>query len=94
MVAQTGAEAVEHILAHPVEILILDMVLPVFNGLEVYMRLRQHRRNIPTILITGYAVEEAEAIEQLRSYSISRYMVKPLDPSELLSAIEAIKTQS
>lgn len=92
MLAGDGEETVQQVLANPIQILILDMVLPVFNGLEVYMRLRQHGRVVPTILITGYAVEEAEAIQELLSYPISSYLTKPIDPSELLSVLQTVQT--
>jgi two-component system response regulator HydG len=90
VVAHTGQEAVDRVLTNNIDILILDLKLPVLNGLEVYLTLKKRGRVVPTIIVTAYAVEEADNIDKLRSMSVSGCFVKPFDPEDLLEAIRII----
>jgi DNA-binding response OmpR family regulator len=90
VVAHTGQEAVDRVLANNIDILILDLKLPVLSGLEVYLTLKKHDRVVPTIIVTAYTVEEADNIDRLRAMSVSGCFVKPFDPEDLLEAIRFI----
>jgi two-component system response regulator HydG len=90
VVAHTGQEAVDRVLANNIDILILDLKLPVLSGLEVYLTLKKHGRVVPTIIITAYAVEEADNIDKLRAMSVLGCFIKPFDPEDLLEAIRII----
>jgi two-component system response regulator HydG len=90
VVAHTGQEAVDRILANHIDILILDLRLPVLSGLEVYLTLKKQNRVVPTVIVTAYAVEEADKIDELCSMSVSGCFTKPFDPQDLLDAIRII----
>ncbi|MBN4083055.1 response regulator [bacterium AH-315-B06] len=87
-VAYSGDEAVKKAMENDLEALILDLRMPVINGLDVYLELKKQGRVVPTIIVTGYADEEAATIETLRQESVSGCLVKPFDPLKLLEAIE------
>jgi len=91
VVAHTGQEAVDLVLANNIVILILDLKLPVLSGLEVYLTLKKHNRVLPTIIVTGYAVEEAGHINTLRAMSVASCLIKPFDPQKLLEIIRTIE---
>jgi len=89
-VARNGREAVERILANGIDVLILDLRLPVLSGLEVYLELRKHGRCLPTIIVTAYAREESEAIDRLRDLKVTGILTKPFEPGQLLGALEEL----
>jgi CheY-like chemotaxis protein len=89
-VATNGRKAVERILSNGIDVLILDLRMPVLNGLETYLELKKAGRAIPTIIITAFVDEETGTIERLRALSMSGVLRKPFDPRELLSAIERL----
>lgn len=93
ILAHTGQEAIDRILAKNIDVLILDLKLPILSGLEVYLTLKEKIRVIPTIIVTGYPIEEAENIDQLNSMSISGCFIKPFDPQDLLDAIKLIEIE-
>ena len=68
----------------------LDLRLPVLSGLEVYMELKNRGRAMPTVIVTGYAEEEAASIDSLHSMKVTGCLIKPFDPRDLLAAIEAL----
>lgn len=87
-VAKTGEEAFQMAAADSVDCLVLDLHMPVLSGLEVYMRLKEAGRLVPTILVTGFAEEERDAITHLTPLT-SGLLIKPFNPADLVSAIEA-----
>ena len=86
-VATNGQEALDRVLGNGIDVLILDLRMPLLSGLEVYLELKRRGRCLPTILVTAYAREEVEAIDQLTAMSITGVLTKPFDPEELLRAI-------
>jgi len=92
-VATNGRKAVERILSNGIDVLILDLRMPVLNGLETYLELKKAGRAIPTIIITAFVDEETGTIKRLRALSVSGVLRKPFDPRELLGAIERLAKQ-
>lgn len=89
-VARNGREAIIRIQSNGVDILILDIRMPVLNGLETYLELKRIDRVIPTLIVTAYADEYVDDLEELRSLSVGGILQKPLDPDELLRAIKRL----
>ncbi len=90
LIAHSGEAAVETVMADSIDLLVLDLRLPVLSGLEVYMELKNRGRALPTVIVTGYAEEEAASIDSLHSMKATGCLVKPFDPRDLLAAIEAL----
>jgi two-component system, sensor histidine kinase and response regulator len=78
-----GAEALEKMAEHPVEIIVSDLNMPEMDGLEL---LRTVRREYPeTIRIVLSAVTELDPIlEAIHTGNIYRYITKPYEPRELV----------
>ena len=89
-IAHSGGEALERMLSEDVDCLLLDLRLPVLSGAELYARLVQAGRAVPTILVTG-GREDAEQDARLRSQT-QGMLFKPFDPAALLSAIGSVVT--
>ncbi len=90
LVARTGREAVEQATATEFDVLVLDLRLPVMHGVEVYLELKKRGRVFPTIIVTGYAKEEAESIDTLKSLSVTGCLFKPFEPEQLIQAVDKI----
>lgn len=88
--AHTGQQAIDMVLEGDIDVLMLDLRLPVIDGLEVYLQLKNRGCNVPTIVATGYAREESGALEKLREMEGTGVLVKPFDPSDLLAALAEI----
>ena len=89
-VAGSGPEAVDLALSGSFDVLLLDLRMPVLGGLEVYRELLRQGCSLPTIVMTGYEVEEADSIEQLKELSAKTCLVKPFGSEELLRAVGAL----
>ena len=88
LLARNGQEAVDTVLSNSIDVLILDLRMPIICGLEVYLQLKQQGRAVKTIIVTGYGEEEKETINLLKSTSITGCLFKPFKPEDMLLAIE------
>jgi DNA-binding response OmpR family regulator len=89
LVARDSGEAEQKVRSDGVDVLILDMKLPVLNGLEVYKKIEKSGGSIPTVIVSGRSVGEGIS-EEPQAMSIAEYFAKPLAPSELLQEIETL----
>jgi DNA-binding response OmpR family regulator len=69
------------------DLIILDVMLPVLNGVEVLKQLRR-RRTVPVIMLTA-RVEPHDRILGLDT-GADDYLPKPFDPDELLARVRAV----
>jgi len=87
-IARDGAEALWKASKPELSCLILDLRMPVLSGLEVYLKLREAAKVVPTIFVTGFVAEEGTALERVKQFT-DGLLIKPFDPAELLKALQA-----
>jgi DNA-binding response OmpR family regulator len=85
-IAANGAEALERVSAGRIDCLVLDLKLPILSGLEVFLRLKEAGKLVPTIIVTGHRQDESEDLTAVRAMA-GGFLTKPFDPARLLSAI-------
>src|SRR5437588_7790131 len=81
LLASSAAEGLELVSRHRPHVVILDINLPDFSGLEAYRRLRQLDARIPVIFITADDTTDT-AIEAMK-LGAHDYLLKPLDVNRL-----------
>ncbi len=88
--AQTGEEGLEKIEEEHPDIILLDLMLPGIDGMEICRRTRQNKltKDIPIIILTAKA-EEADRVLGLES-GADDYVTKPFSPRELVARIRAV----
>ena len=84
--AKTAAEAREQLRWHPVNLIVLDVMLPDGNGVELCRELKE-RYHVPILFLTALG-ENQDVIEGLRAGG-DDYLPKPYDLEVLLARIEA-----
>jgi two-component system LytT family response regulator len=84
---RSGKKALESIEKLKPELVFLDIEMPVMNGFE----LLEHFKQIPfsVIFTTGY---DQYAIKAIR-FSALDYLLKPIDPKELVAAVHKVQVQ-
>jgi nitrogen-specific signal transduction histidine kinase len=71
-----GEEAIEYITYHPVDLLVLDMIMdPGITGLETYKRILKMYPHQKAIIISGYS--ETKEIKEVRQLGAGAYIKKP-----------------
>jgi len=74
------------------DLLLLDLILPGRDGLEILREVRATRPSLPVIILTARG-EEADRVEGLR-LGADDYVVKPFSVKELLARVEAVLRRS
>ncbi len=88
--ALSGEEGVAQAIAGNWEIVLLDLLLPDFPGMEALVRIRSERPEQAIIIITGYATIQT-SIEAIKRGALD-YIPKPFTPEELsLSVAKALE---
>lgn len=88
-IASDGISAIEQVARRPPDLVVLDLMLPGIDGLEVMRRLRsQDHERIAVILLTAKG-EESDRITGLR-LGADDYVVKPFSPAELVARVDAV----
>ncbi len=82
-----GAEGLRRALADPPDLVVLDLMLPSLDGLEVCRRLRAEAP-VPVIILTARG-EEADRIAGLE-LGADDYVAKPFSPRELTARVKAV----
>lgn len=89
LLAGTGEEALRHASDGRPDLVVLDLMLPDIDGLEVMRRLRQQNREQTAIILLTARGEESERIVGLR-LGADDYVVKPFSPAELVARVDAV----
>ena len=83
--AGSGAAALEIIDQNPIDLLLIDLVMPGMDGFATVreFRLRPNCREIPVIMLTSRG--QADTREQAAELGITTFLTKPFSPIELVT---------
>lgn len=84
--AQSGWEALKKIDENHYDVLILDIMMPKMDGLELLQRVKEGHPDIDVIMVTGLSqIETAVRSMKLGAFD---YLPKPFDPDKLILVVE------
>ncbi len=86
--ASNGIDGLKLATEKPIDLLVLDIMLPGMNGLEICKKIKKEKMNLPIIMLTAKS-SEIDKISGL-DYGADDYITKPFSLSELLARIRAI----
>jgi CheY-like chemotaxis protein len=75
--ANDGKEALDKVKKHKLDAVLLDILMPGMNGLEVLKKIRQDNGNLPVFIITAFSTEER--FELANKINASGFIVKTSD---------------
>src|SRR5438093_4641411 len=92
--AASGEEALRQVLSVPPDLVLLDLMMPAMDGLEVCRRLRQDPSTVtlPIVMLTA----KGDEVDRVLGLEIGAddYVVKPFSPKELLARVRAVLRRS
>jgi len=84
--ARSGAEALQKIEQAPCDVIVLDIMMPDIDGIEVLQRVKEAHPDIEVVMVTGLSqIETAVRSMKLGAFD---YLPKPFDPDQLKLAVE------
>ena len=90
--AEHGLAAIDVLMSTRVDLMLLDISMPIMDGLETLSAIRRVPQliDLPTLVLAGQA--EGEQVQQLIRLGIAGFLVKPFRPSLLSERLGAILT--
>jgi DNA-binding response OmpR family regulator len=83
--AANGKKALELYQTKTPDILLVDVSMPVMNGIDLIKEVRKHDKETPIIVLTAHA--ERDTLLVAVGLKLETYLLKPVDPAELLKVI-------
>jgi len=91
LTASDGLQAIDTFSSNPVELILLDVMMPRLDGFATCQRIRQYS-NVPIIILTAKG-EEQDRVRGL-DLGADDYLIKPFSATELLARVRAVLRRS
>lgn len=89
--AKNGEEAVELIARVKPDLAIMDIKMPVMNGIKASNIIRKLQQDTSVLLLTAYS--QKELVKEAREAGVAAFLVKPVSEVDLLPAVEIALSQ-
>ncbi|MCM3634797.1 response regulator [Paenibacillus camelliae] len=86
--AEDGEEALELALAHQVDIMLVDLSMPIMNGLTLIRHIHEQLPSCRIIIITGH--DEFSYAQEAIKLEVTDYILKPVNPEHLTEVLEEV----
>ncbi|MFC5448495.1 ANTAR domain-containing response regulator [Paenibacillus aestuarii] len=90
--AKNGQDAIELAARTRPDLVIMDIKMPVMNGIKAARIIRSMREETAVLLLTAYS--QRELVTDARSAGVSAYLVKPVSEADLIPAVEMALSQN
>ncbi len=89
--AETGEEAVLQALKHQPDIILMDVHMPVMDGIEATRQIRLSQRTVPIIALTANVISSEH--QKLINAGVNHVLLKPINDDELYHTIEGFLSE-
>lgn len=86
--AKDGKEALELLKTHSPDLVITDIVMPFYSGLEVLSKIKSINSKIPVIMLS--ALGQENSVLEAFKIGANDYITKPFSPNELVVRIKKL----
>ena len=90
-IVHNGRDALEAVKRHQPEIIVTDIRMPECSGLELLHRVREEKKDIDVVIISGY--RQFEYAHTALQDGAEDYLLKPIKKNELIAVLERIKAR-
>jgi two-component system, cell cycle response regulator DivK len=83
--AKDGKQAVDHAQKFNVDIVLMDIKMPIMDGIDAYREIRKFNKDVPIIAQTAYALQEDR--ERIMDVGFDEHVGKPIKSQQLLDVM-------
>ena len=83
---ESGREALELLEAHPFDLVVLDISMPIMDGLSLCREIRARGYDSQLVILTGY--DKFEYAKSALSFGVLDYILKPIDEEEMEQVVK------
>jgi len=85
--AADGREGLEKALKHKVDLIVLDLIIPEMDGIELIRKIREYK-DVPIIILTSETTYEA--VKQAKEAGADIFIGKPFEPKDLRESVKEL----
>ncbi len=85
-IARNGTDAMDHVTRQRPDLVITDIAMPRYNGIELIQDILRHDRTIPVIIYSGYASYESTFM----AWAADAFVLKSGDLTELKTTVDRL----
>ena len=90
--AANGQEAIDYLTAHPVEVVVTDIAMPVKDGFELLAYVRNNHPNLPVVVLTVAAAQRV--IDDAPPLGALRVLQKPASPAKVAQHVLGARSET
>lgn len=87
-IAHNGKEAIDLVIEEPPDLILMDVRMPVVNGVQATQAIHEIHPEIKILMLTTF--DDDEYVQQAIKYGAAGYLLKDINPAELIMAIRAV----
>jgi len=88
----SGESAIEYITAHPVDLLLLDMIVdPGIDGLQTYKKISEIYPGQKALIVSGFSA--SEKVKEALLLGVSGYLKKPYTVGQIAAAVKKVLSE-
>ena len=90
ILAEDGSEALKMMVKEEPDVIVLDMMMPFMNGIQVLKTMKKNSKlsKIPVIACT--AVDDNSVVKQIIEIGVTKYIKKPIKTEDLIEKVNEI----
>ena len=88
-ISSNGLDAIERIKKEPFDMVLMDIKMPLLNGVETYRKIKKIRPDTVVLMMTAYAVDKL--VQEALQEGVYGIVYKPLDIEKVISIIKKAK---
>ncbi|MGN8682466.1 response regulator transcription factor [Gracilibacillus sp. HCP3S3_G5_1] len=89
--SEDGEEAVELAIKHKIDVLLIDLNMPIMNGIAAMKQIKGELPDCRMIVISGY--DDFQYAQEAIRLQVKDYLLKPINPTQLISILTEVKMQ-
>jgi two-component system phosphate regulon response regulator PhoB len=86
--ASDGKEALDAIDAQPLDLVVLDLLMPNLSGMDVLAHVRERHPRLRVLVLSS--LDEPSLIEEAKRNGATEFLAKPFHPLEVLSGVQKL----
>lgn len=88
LLAKSAEEALDAVNADTFSLILLDLKMPVHDGIYLMKTLKDKGVDVPVVVMTGYST--VETMREADEMGASRFLPKPFTPDELIDTVRQV----
>ena len=88
LLAKSAEEALDAVNADTFSLILLDLKMPVHDGIYLMKTLKDRGVDVPVVVMTGYST--VETMREADEMGASRFLPKPFTPDELIDTVRRV----